>query len=271
MEDTTSDDEGAFTKEDTALFGSLNKKIADEFKRSLDAALEKGVASLPLIGTNSEKLMKRIHKTYWRNVDLFELYCGRNVFSVAMYAPSRRAAIVGLYLDDKADLTVKKAPLGELSSDIDNKQGDDFPTPDQIPSPADLQKLEQQTVELRERVAKLQRRRSTLEKQLSELDVAAKLVGMADTSVQSASNVPETVQATVVATESLRDLQNKGKDLAEKMDEQKRQRDPNADEIVYPVAAKIPKKTLEERYEQDSSVATSSSSLAAVKDMIFQQ
>jgi hypothetical protein len=82
------------TAVDTALFGSLNASIADTLTERIDTALKAGVSTLPFMNDNdddtstdtcSEKLLAVLRSIYWRNVDVFEVYAGRNIFSVGIY------------------------------------------------------------------------------------------------------------------------------------------------------------------------------------------
>jgi hypothetical protein len=321
----------------TALFGSLNASIADTLTDRIDTALKAGVSTLPLMNdsdanststdTRSEKLLGALRRIYWRNVDVFEVYAGRNVFSVNMYPPKRRRVIEQLYNNhdnqdndnqETSSLATtkinKSTPLQDLSAskmnetanDTDNNTNSEssklindsttittnansnfYPTPEQMPTAQQMQDLTDETTKLREQLWQVQQRRNETVAAMKDFEVAEQLADMASTSMQetmeaNAKNgtgtgieqVHDSVTAAVVGSEGLEQLQAQGKELVEKLEQEKRQRsdgDNNDDDndVEMLVAAKKKKEwTLEERYEEQRKTFSNPTSLANVQRMI---
>lgn len=309
---------------DTALFGSLNASMADTLTDRIDTALKTGVATLPLMNdtsTRSEKLLSALRNVYWRNVDVFEVYSGRNIFSVGMYPPKRRRAIEQLYNNDNdndndnshdnpetSPLATKKSktPLQDVSASKMNETANDttnnnnkskpfsgstanannkvYPTTDQIPTAQQMADMTAETDGLREQLWQAQRRLSETVQAMNQLEVAEQLVDMASSTMQeSTSNgdggggieqVHDSVTAAVVGSEGLEQLQATGKELVEKLEQEKRQRsdgdDPeNDDDFERLVATKKKKEwTLEERYQEELKSFSNPTSLSNVQRMI---
>jgi hypothetical protein len=256
------------------LFGSLNTEIADYLSSSMDAAVQKGVQTLPMVAAvehGTEQLVSMLRSKYYVSADLFELYCSRNVFSLQMYPEKRRAAIAELYQtnwDDESEeeeepsVSEKVTNDGSCSNDKENSVLD-FPSADQIPSAADLQALEQETVHLRDTLQRLKQRRDAVSTTVKELNVATQLVDLASEAplLLTSTNTTRTgVQAAVNAVDALKELQGASHELRARMDEHKRQRDATSavvsDEITAPPVPQKAKTAAtagsrDERYEHD--------------------
>jgi hypothetical protein len=310
---------------DTALFGSLNASVADSLTDHIDTALKAGVLTLPLMnddstvtGTRSEKLLAALRNVYWRNVDVFEVYAGRNIFSVGMYPPKRRRAIEQLYNSDDNDndndaketsssaTKQKKAPLRDVSASKMNETADDttnstskpnatsttsnsntlYPTPDQIPTAQEMADMTNECEQLREQLWQVQRRRNETVHATNQLEVAEQLADMASSSMQESMDtdgngieqVHDSVTAAVVGSEGLEQLQATGKELVEKLEQEKRQRSDGDDEndddddVEMLNASKKKKElTLEERYQEERKTFSNPESLANVQRMIQEQ
>jgi hypothetical protein len=82
--------------------------------------------------------------------------------------------------------------------------------------------------------------------------------------------VHDSVTAAVVGSEGLMQLQAQGKELVEKLEQEKRSDDGDNDNDVEMIAAAKKKKerTLEERYQEERKTFSNSESLAQVQRMI---
>jgi hypothetical protein len=318
---------------DTALFGSLNASVADSLTDHIDTALKAGVLTLPLMnddttngtvtGTRSEKLLAALRNVYWRNVDVFEVYAGRNIFSVGMYPPKRRRAIEQLYNSDgdndndakeasSSSIKDKKSPLQDVSASKMNETANDtannnskpsatstnanantsnsnsnlYPTPDQIPTAQEMADMTNECEQLREQLWQVQRRRNETVHAMNQLEVAEQLADMASSSMQESMDaegngieqVHDSVTAAVVGSEGLEQLQATGKELVEKLEQEKRQRSDGDDEndddddVEMLNASKKKKElTLEERYQEERKTFSNPESLANVQRMIQEQ
>jgi hypothetical protein len=310
---------------DTALFGSLNASMADTLTDNIDKALKAGVLTLPLMNddtnnSRSEKLLTALCSVYWRNVDVFEVYAGRNIFSVGMYPPKRRRAIEQLYNSDDSDsdnqetplsaTKNKKSPLQDISASKMNETTSDtsnstnkpfadsttdasnsksnsnlYPTPEQIPTAQQMVDMTAETESLREQLWQVQRRRNETVQAMNQLEVAEQLADMASSSMQESTGedgkgieqVHDSVTAAVVGSEGLEQLQATGKELVEKLEQEKRQRsdgdeDDDDDDVEMLNAAKKKKEwTLEERYQEERKTFSNPESLANVQRMIQEQ
>jgi hypothetical protein len=315
---------------DTALFGSLNASMADTLTDRIDTALKAGVLTLPLMNddtnnSRSEKLLAALRNVYWRNVDVFEVYAGRNIFSVGMYPPKRRRAIEQLYNSDDNDsnsnsidnqeasssaIKLKKSPLRDVSASKMNETANDapnsssskpsaistnnsnsnnsnsntlYPAPDQIPTAQQMTDMTAETESLREQLWQVQRRRNETEQAMNQLEVAEQLADMASSSMQESTSetgidqVHDSVTAAVVGSEGLEQLQATGKELVEKLEQEKRQRsdgdEENDDDDVEMLNASKKKKewTLEERYQEERKTFSNPENLAHVQRMIQEQ
>jgi len=268
---------------DEALFGSLAVQLSDDLTTNLDAALRKGIHTLPMLGEDyAPSLLKQLQQPYYRNIDLFELYSQRNIFSLQNFPPLQRLKIAQLvlntgwdheaYLETAAAMEEEEPEQDELNSNIDKTSTNtsatlppNTPAPirkSHIPSPNKLITIEQELLGRRQHLESLRQKRRQLEQRVWELDAAHQLVDLAgnalpaSTATQAAAAVAQTIQA----VDTVADLQQQGRALSQHMEHVKRQRnDDDNDDIVVPPTQlqQLKKKTvLAERYEQDRRVLT---------------
>jgi len=262
-------------KEDTALFGSLNASIADKLSDSIDAALTVGVSSLPLSDPQrQEKLQAILRHSYWRNVDVMEVYTQRNIFSIQNLTPHQRETVVKLFTsnDDASVFTVpNKTMEADDSTDKENAANTTLKiTPQDIPTPEQIKALEQETIELRQKLKQLKRQRCQVLRHTKELEVAQQLAQLASTKLEH-TDIHLDVTSTVMGVQGLEQLQSKAKELVEKLDEEKRGREDDTQEIVLPNKKKA-NLTLEERYEQErENFSTSTQAMAKVQQMVVKK
>lgn len=266
---------------DTALFGSLNATIADHLSSRVDETLAIGVATLPLLQSQpsrAETLHAMLRRCYWKNVDVFEVYCDRNVFTTNMFPIERRTAIAQLYTQAQRENTSADTILQEAfahtveeatTSPTDAPRKVESAVP--VPSEQDVQDLHKELASLRLRLRDAHRRKLQVTQSIKELDVANQLANLANETLQVRPNpdgspalgldqVHQTVTATLVGTERLTTLQGKGLDVIQEMERKTRERGPEEepeDTVDLMLASgtinrhhKKPK-TLTERYAQE--------------------
>ena len=269
-------------KEDTALFGSLNATIADKLSDAIDAALTVGVSSLPLSDPQrQERLQALLRQTYWRNVDVMEVYSHRNIFSIQNFTSHQRETIVKLFSSDDDDASIFHPPKQQSEDDVTsttNKENTTNTTnidisPQDIPTPEQIKALLEETKELRQKLKRLKRQRCQALRRTKELEVAEQLAQLATTQLETENDniasVHSNVTATVMGVQGLEQLQSKAKELVDQLDTEKRGRDHDDDtqEIEFPNKKK--EMTLEERYQQErEAFATSTQAMAQVQQMI---
>jgi len=254
----------SISKEDYAIFGSLNANLADAVGDSVSAALAQGVKSLPTLGSEDDEdddglgspngakngggpaaLLKLLQSKYYdRNIDLLELYGARNIFTVGMYPPKRRQEIVEAYHNPDGLVVAAAADNDGCDAEMDTTaDGDDkitFPSSmEEIPTPDQIADLERQTKELRVRLQEAKKRRAAAKRQLEQLKTARQVSGdlfskVVDAAVVTADadtkKIQHAVQSTVVSgMEGLRQWQAHGQELVQKMEDAKRKKQKKSD------------------------------------------
>ena len=200
------------------MFGTLNGDLADRLSDEICKALAEGVSTLPLLGeassgsggedttsSRAQVLLRKLQRAYNRNVDLFELYCARNVFTVSMYPPRRRKEIVDAFLkeqqqeqqggDDDDDVVMEDAASAAEGGAEDQKQADRegslaageqekdgllhrnlLPrSRKEIPAPHQLRDLEEELQQLRRDLEEKRRLRVAADQRLRQMIVASDL------------------------------------------------------------------------------------------------
>jgi len=229
-------------EEDKALFGNLSGTLADTLSNLLKVALADGVTTLPLLGgeeqsQQSEALFSQLRARYDRNVDLLELYCARNVFSIGMYPPKRRQAILHAYLEGKegdggdrdGDVPISDAENAE--DDGDTEENDALMaiqnSKTAIPTAAQVETIEEELRMLRAKLDEMHLRKKSASREVQQLRVAHQLAqearGKAAVAGGDASaTTTKAVAAAVDGLETLEQLQAHGQDLLQDMEEAKR-------------------------------------------------
>ena len=176
---------------DSKLFGSLVTELTDELTSNLNAALSKGIQTLPMLDDpqRSQQLQTQLQKAFYRNIDLLELYAQRNIFTLQNFPPLQRAKIARLVLDPDWDPEAAVALMEEADAAEEKEQQQNestaatqetpMPTKTEIPSPAQLKTTEQELLGRRQHLQSLQEKRVAMEKRLRELEAATQLVDLA--------------------------------------------------------------------------------------------
>lgn len=262
------------------MFGPLNtaSTIADAVSDSIKAAIAENVKTLPLMSESVDRQTSLIHilqQTYWRNVDVFEVYTQRNIFSLQMYSASRRATIVDCFTGTKtiedvlSDMPVQSSTASTTTAAATESSLVQLNVA-QVPTAEQMQAVETETVALREKLESLCKSKANMRKELGELEVAQQLADMAGETVTeqtAVDTIHDKVTAAVMATEGLQQLQGQAKQVLNDLENTKRERSP--DETVDLMVAAMPakKKNLYERYEDRKALA-STANLVKVHEMI---
>ena len=180
---------------------------------------EKDEVEVPTIQTGEEKLLLRLRSAYKKNLDLAEVYCQRNIFTIRNYPKTKRRKILERYLmdDDEeegestnkskkrggADKSKKRGgadnPVGKTIQETDGggKVGNDGPSPTSAmssllpsiegainPTPEELTEIEQTILITRTRLQNERRRKAELTKQLSRLRSASETLKQVQTALK---------------------------------------------------------------------------------------
>lgn len=232
----------ATNNEDFVIFGARPSRLFDDISEAVDAILAEEVSTLPLlprtltsaqlreqqkmqkedgrkkgekdeevpkIQTGEEKLLLRLRSAYKKNLDLAEVYCQRNIFTVRNYPKTKRRKILKRYLMDEeeggGDSTNKskrggaKNPVGKMvqkTADGGGKMGNDGPSPTSAmsllssiegavnPTPEELAEVEQTILITRTRLQNERRRKAELTKHLSRLRSASETLKQVQTALK---------------------------------------------------------------------------------------
>lgn len=290
---------------DKILFGSSNETIADEFYNRIEAALTEGVASLPLMAapkdddndeSRDDRMLHKLRKAYIRNVDIMELYSGRNIFSVANRTAHFRQRIVKSYRssdnassnttveesNNNGDQTMEnnETQITGTKEDTVNKFDTklDIPTKEDIPTNDMMAKLEHEMKALRTKITEARELQKERLQYFTHLEEAASFSGQTKQALSglSATKLTSVVETIVETREEFDAIQSQGSKLVEKMDEHKKGRaleENENDKILLLERGKKKKPSLEERYHEHRSALAQMQpqDLTHVKELLLQQ
>lgn len=257
----TSDDH--LVEEDAKLFGTLNADLADSMSSELENKIRSSVvASMPM--ANDSRVEKLVNKyllpSYYRGIDVAEVYARRNVFSISMYPPKRRATIVNQFFSDESlDEEV------ETDIEMEDTITDDeriatakrlLQTNDENESPQEvLERLKEETSTLRDRLRETQMRRVAVQQSLAQTEMAASLTQKALDSNPAQISLA-TIKAVVEAVPLLLRRQEEAKALIKEMEEREKRRTieeiQDAEQVTLPSTQRQHKRLgLLEQFERD--------------------
>jgi len=194
----------------------LNTNFCDHLSQQLQEVFAATVADFPRL-EQPEALLKRLEESYMRNVDIMEVYAGRNIFTLENLPPNRRARIaqlfeemnqkntetIALQLKEPGDNTIDKD--SEVDAKIDWKKLNSatiLPTPEQVGEKRRaVQILETKLNEARQRKALLERR-------VQELEVAQQMTIWPKES--TANQIQESVSALMMGVHGVEDCREQG-------------------------------------------------------------
>lgn len=309
--------------EDLVLFGSANTNITNEFCTHIEVALVEGVASLPLMAeggkedgnsddsaTNAEespkeqrrdkKMLQKLRKSYIRNVDIVEIYAGRNIFSVSARTPHFRQRVVEALKASQQDYSAESSHPSNINNtnntEHDAKPVDRSPSSEKteaelvlrevsgkedVPTPEMVTAMEEDMKSLRIKLEEARKLRVERSRYCEEMELAASFSKdsrevIAEVAVEK---LPQAIEAMVHAQETFATLKEKGADLIQTMDTEKKGRamednenDPDKLVVTNPTEPihKKKKLTLEEHYRDHRSALTETQTrdILAVKEML---
>ena len=309
--------------EDLVLFGSTNTIITNEFCSHIETALVEGVASLPLMAEDGkedgnsddsaasadenskeqrrdQKMLQKLRKSYIRNVDIVEIYAGRNIFSVSARTPHFRQRVVEAWKASQQDQSEESTDSSSINN-TDNTDHDakpvDTPPPSEkaeaesvlcevsgkqdVPTPEMVTAMEEDMKSLRIKLEEARKLRAERSRYCEEMKQAASFSEVSREAISEVAveKLPQAVEAMVHAQETFATLKEKGTDLIQTMDTEKKGRsmedsenDPDKLEMTHPPEPihKKKKLTLEEHYREHRSALTETQTrdILAVKEML---
>jgi len=241
------------------VFGNMAFQIADNLSQGIDAALVEGVSSLP--GDETSGLLQKLRRLYFRNVDVMESYLVRNIFTLDNVSEKNRVlqAILAGDIDcTKENVTRKHVNTTTSGVEITHF---DYPNKSEIPSPQELQLLQEDVSQKRALLRAARRRRNDLYQKLENLTSAHQAVqGVSESLVEATPN-HDSIKEVVMSKERLETLQVSALELVKKLEEEKRNRH---DEEEVDVSTKKQKLTLYEQYKEQRNVTKTLGSLTKV-------
>jgi hypothetical protein len=209
----------SLSDQDMAVYGNLNARLADIFTERIEAAISKGVDSLPLLDGDDcyrrkslsslseeeenvptdktkspkQRLWDALRYRFVRNVDILEAYCAHHVLTLRKHPPARRKRIVAVMMDgikalptlpSKVDDDEKNKEKG-TGGEVEAKTGKLYPTRTEIPS-------EEETKDLAEELSRLQ---AQLESAKQKRNALLASVESANRAEQAVSDVIATIEA----------------------------------------------------------------------------
>mmetsp|Transcript_6531 Transcript_6531/g.15869 ORF Transcript_6531/g.15869 Transcript_6531/m.15869 type:complete len:375 (-) Transcript_6531:180-1304(-) len=167
--------------QDLVVFGDLNARFADAFAEQIEAAISKGVDSLPLLdgdcyrGNSSQKasseeidnkppkqrLWDALRYRFVRNVDVLEAYCGHHLFTLRKHPPARRKRIVRVMRDGVGCLSPLNAN-DETKGTNGEEEPTAYPTRSELPSEEERKDLVEELSRLQAELEAAKQKRNAL-------------------------------------------------------------------------------------------------------------
>lgn len=223
--------------QDFEVYGKLNTQLADLLAESIEAAISKGVDSLPLLdddcyrGSQSdaktkspkERLRETLRYKFVRNVDVLEAYCAHHLFTLRKHPPARRKRIVSVLQGGPQALPVL-SPRDHVSDETSTKK---YPTRSELYTNEDRYKLSEDLSRLKTDLENARKRRNELKAAIAAGGKAETVVDEVVTTV--AENAPpetmeENLSKAVEESRTVGQLTEEAKSMTEKLDGIKRGR-----------------------------------------------
>lgn len=256
---------------DTIVFGSLAYQIANELSIGIDAACVEAVTTLP--GDDTTLLLEKLRRVYFRNVDIFESYLVRNIFTLEN-TPYKHKVVEAFFNQDASPKNTKENANNTTTLQQEEQQVEEYnyPSLDEIPTPEELLKLQESLAAKREEFKLARRKRNELLAKIQHLSNArASVQGVVSTLEDHQVN-HDTIQDVIGNKTELETLQAHAKQVHQELDNHKRtrsQQEEDEDEQVDVLAgSKTMKKTLEQTYKEQRTSTKTQGSLHAVREML---
>ncbi|KAL7513723.1 hypothetical protein ACHAXN_011273 [Cyclotella atomus] len=183
---TASNDDGhdaskSNKSEDTLIFGSAPSHLFDEIAIRIDNMLTEEVSALPLLPrkksgdgskqSGEEILLTELRRAYKKNMDVAEIFCERNVFTIASFNKTKRRKVLEHFLnggdeteatgnDEEAEKGTTAVPQSRFEPPAKNEE---LPTAEQIIS------MDKEILVARQRLHTEKQRRVQLSRQIARL------------------------------------------------------------------------------------------------------
>jgi hypothetical protein len=250
---------------DTVVFGSLAYQIANELSIGVDTACVEAVTTLP--GDDTRLLLEKLRRVYFRNVDIFESYLVRNIFTLEN-TPYKHKVVEAFLNPELATKTFKENANNTI---LEQEQVEEFnyPSVDEIPTPDELLKLQESILVKREKVKLARRKRTELLSKIQHVSNArASVQGVVATLENHVVNHND-IQNVIENKQELESLQVHAKRVHQELDDHKRTRQEHEEEEVDVLAGTNTKKmTLEQTYKEQRTSTKTQGSLHAVRQML---
>jgi hypothetical protein len=255
------------SEQDHVVFGRMNHELTDFLAGRIEETIQRTVmGGLPLLedGPAKTQLQDTLVYKFVRNIDVLEAYCAQNVTTLRKYPPATRKRIVQVLRNGERVLdSLPTSPFIDSNNSILETS---IPTKDMLPSKSESKSLQDDLVNLQERLKAARSVRNDLLVQQKSLQRAQSITSrfmetlekhrpMVDTDASS-SMVMQQVNAVVTDGNSVHQLTEEAQTILDKLNRQKRPPASKADEEEYDpffseTVVKQPRLSLEEAYHQD--------------------
>jgi hypothetical protein len=252
---------------DTIVFGSLAYQIANELSIGVDNACVEAVATT-LPGDDTRLLLEKLRRVYFRNVDIFESYLVRNIFTLENTPYKHKVVEAFLNSEERFTNTFKENTNNTI---LQQEQVEEFnyPSVDEIPTPDELLKLQQSLLIKREKVKLARRKRTELLAKRQHVSNARASVQRVVATLENHVVNHKDIQNVIENKQELESLQVHAKQVHRELNDHKRARQEHEEEEVDVLAGTNTKKmTLEQTYKEQRTSTKTRGSLHAVHQML---
>ena len=227
------------------VFGpSMISNLTDCLQTSATDAISEAVSSLPLLGTSVSdeetttvslsgyhKLLHRLQSVYISNLDRFDVYAKRNIFSIppGIKGSHQMQMLANFFLHASSSSSVNNEIMTTHSHTISplqqlTQKGMEVPTLDQIPGQDQLQTLEQELEQARIQLNSAQEKGKLLRSHLAAMNKAVQLAETSSRGIkrmlmdEGNKSIHDTIQQVLSDKESLAVMQLEGRLLIDKLD-----------------------------------------------------
>eukprot|EP00977_Amphora_coffeiformis_P003858 scaffold768_cov166-Amphora_coffeaeformis.AAC.16 len=194
----------------------VNTNFCDHLSQQLKEVFASTVTDFPRL-EQPEVLLKRLEKSYMRNVDIVEVYAARNIFTLDNLPPNRRVRIAQLFEEMNQNTTKTIAlQLKEPEHNLTDNEAEENAMIDweklksaTAPTTSDQVEEKRRAVQaLETKLAEARQRKALLERRVQELEVARQMTTW-PTEV-TANQVHESVSALMMGVHGVEDCQEQG-------------------------------------------------------------
>ena len=256
---------------DTIVFGSLAYQIANELSIGIDAACVTLVTTLP--GDDTTVLLEKLRRVYFRNVDIFESYLVRNIFTLEN-TPFKHKVVEAFFNQDGVSLHISKENANNTTLQQEQEQQVEeykYPSVDEIPTPQELLKLQESLRAKREAFTLARRKRNELLAKIQHLSNAHASVQDVVSTLEEHKVQHDDIQDVIGNKTQLETLQAHAKQVHQDLDHHKRtrsQHEEDEEQVDVLAGTNAKKRTLEQTYKEQRTSTKTQGSLQAVRQML---